>query len=128
MDAIVGNGHYPANPEHLAMVGGLAGDHIAAAAAGHALSTNFHGLCSPYGLSLDGNGMGQGLMIPYEQEPNEEGNAMDVKPNTKLLALEWQDQGCSSEKVESYGYLNGIGSSWNGMMNGYGPSTTNPLV
>ncbi|XP_023000697.1 dof zinc finger protein DOF5.6-like [Cucurbita maxima] len=127
MDAIVGNAHYPTNPDHLAMVGGLAGDHIAAAA-GHTLSPSFHGLCSPYGLSLDGNTIGQGLMIPYDQhEPNEEPNAMDVKPNTKLLALEWQDQGCS-DKVESYGYINGIGSSWNGMMNGYGPSTTNPLV
>ncbi|KAG7012245.1 Dof zinc finger protein DOF5.6, partial [Cucurbita argyrosperma subsp. argyrosperma] len=129
MEALVGNAHYnPTNSDHLAMVGGFAGDHIAAA--GHALSPSFHGLCSPYGLSLDGNaaGMGQGVMIPYEHEQNEDPNAMEVKPNTKLLALEWQDQEGCSEKVESYGFINGIGSSWNGMMNGYGSSTTNPLV
>jgi len=128
MEALVGNAHYnPTNSDHLAMVGGFAGDHIAAA--GHALSPSFHGLCTPYGLSLDGNaaGMGQGVMIPYEHEQNEDPNAMEVKPNTKLLALEWQDQEGCSEKVESYGFINGIGSSWNGMMNGYGSSTTNPL-
>ncbi|XP_038893900.1 dof zinc finger protein DOF5.6 [Benincasa hispida] len=123
MEAIVGNnGHYSTNPDHLAMIGGLNGDHHHITAA----ATNFHGICSPYGLSLDGN-INQ-MMIPYDQhQTNEDPNGMDVKPNTKLLALEWQDQGCS-DKVESYGYINGIGSSWNGMMNGYGPSTTNPLV
>lgn len=146
MEAIVGNGHYNnhTNTDHLTMVGGLSGDHhhhhhiaaaaAAAAAGSHGMSPNFHGFCSPYGLSLDGNTtMGQGMMIPYEHDqPNEEhdpNSAIDVKPNTKILALEWQDQGCS-EKVESYhGYINGIGSSsWNGMMNGYGTSTTNPLM
>ncbi|KAE8652587.1 dof zinc finger protein DOF5.6 [Cucumis sativus] len=130
MEAIVGNNghHYTTNTDHLAMVGGLTSDHHITAAAAAAAATNFHGICSPYGLSLDGNNINQ-MMIPYDQhQQNEDPNGMDVKPNTKLLALEWQDQGGCSEKVESYGYINGIGSSWNGMMNGYGPSTTNPLV
>ncbi|RVX18435.1 Dof zinc finger protein DOF5.6 [Vitis vinifera] len=95
------------------------------------LAPNFHGLCSPFGVTLDANGGNfmdtcQRLMLPYEG--NVEQNAMDVKPNTKLLSLDWQDQGCSDAGKESFVYLNSLGS-WNGMMsNGYGPSTTNPLV
>ncbi|XP_034712133.1 dof zinc finger protein DOF5.6 [Vitis riparia] len=95
------------------------------------LAPNFHGLCSPFGVTLDANGgtfmdTCQRLMLPYEG--NVEQNAMDVKPNTKLLSLDWQDQGCSDAGKDSFVYLNSLGS-WNGMMsNGYGPSTTNPLV
>ena len=106
------------------------------------LPHNFHGLnCSPVaaygGMSLDGNNNVNGanyimdscqrLMLPYDA--SEDHNAsIDVKPNPKLLALEWQDQGCSDAgKESSFGYLNGPGS-WSGMMNGYGSSTTNPLV
>ncbi|KDP31096.1 hypothetical protein JCGZ_11472 [Jatropha curcas] len=95
---------------------------------------NFHGLCSPFGMSgLDGNNNNHGngnymetcqrLMIPYDHQGNE-----DVKPNAKLLSLEWQDQGCSDNGKETYGYLNNLGS-WTGMINAYGSSTTtNPLV
>ncbi|KAJ4840215.1 hypothetical protein Tsubulata_002969 [Turnera subulata] len=100
----------------------------------HGLAPNFHGLCSPFGMSLDGNGTGtfmetcQRLMLPYDQGGNGDQNAIDVKPNTKLLSLEWQDQGCSDSGKEAYGsYLNNLGS-WTGMMNGYGSSTTNTLV
>ncbi|XP_006394333.2 dof zinc finger protein DOF5.6 [Eutrema salsugineum] len=67
---------------------------------------------------------------------------MDVKPNAKLLSLDWQhDQGYSDGGASGGGgksegggyggggYINGLGSSWNGLMNGYGSSTkTNSLV
>ncbi|CAK9137597.1 unnamed protein product [Ilex paraguariensis] len=97
----------------------------------HGLGTGFHGLCSPFGMSLDGNpsgpfmDSGHRLMLPYEG--NEGQNAMDVKPNTKLLSLEWQEQGCSDAGKDSFGYINGLGA-WTGLMNGYGSSATNPLV
>ncbi|KAK9278286.1 hypothetical protein L1049_027851 [Liquidambar formosana] len=99
----------------------------------HGLAPNFHGLCSPYGFSLDGNNGNfmdtcQRLMLPYEGHHHEEqNNVVDVKPNTKFLSLDWQDQGCSDAGKDSFGYINSMGS-WTGMMNGYGPSTTNPLV
>ncbi|THG07385.1 hypothetical protein TEA_016177 [Camellia sinensis var. sinensis] len=101
---------------------------------------NFHALCSsPFGMSLDGNSGGgpgpfmdmscQRLMLPYEvNHEDHHQNTMDVKPNTKLLSLDWQDQGCSDAGKDSFGYLNGGLGSWTGLMNGYGPSTTNPLV
>ncbi|XP_028778408.1 dof zinc finger protein DOF5.6-like [Neltuma alba] len=106
------------------------------------LQPNFHSLCSPSGFggmsSFDGNDNSGGtynimdsscqrLMLPYDHA-NEDPNAtIDVKPNPKLLSLEWQDQGCSDAGKESFGYLNGLGP-WTGMINGYGSSTTNPLV
>lgn len=98
---------------------------------GMVLEPNFHGLCPPFGMSLDGTSTGtfmdtcQRLMLPYEG--NEDQSGIDVKPNTKLLSLDWQDQGCSDAGKESFGYLNGLGS-WSGVMNNYGPSTTNSLV
>lgn len=106
------------------------------------LPQNFHGLCSPAsfgGMSIDhGNNVNtsnylmdscQRLMLPYDHANHEDHNAsIDVKPNPKqLLSLEWQDQGCSDAGKDSFGYLNGQGS-WTGMINGYGSSTTNPLV
>ncbi|KAE8124230.1 hypothetical protein FH972_019135 [Carpinus fangiana] len=130
----MGNGDH-----HMGMVGGL-GD-----LNGHGLAPNFHTLCSPFGMSLDGNSGSfmdtcQRLMLPYDhhhhhqhdandhQEHHHHHHAIDVKPNTKLLSLDWQDQqGCSDAGKDSLVYLNGLGS-WTGMMNGYGPSTTNPLV
>ncbi|EOY20733.1 F-box family protein isoform 2, partial [Theobroma cacao] len=125
LEAIVGssrNYDFMGNGE-LGMVGGL-GD------MGHGLAPNLHGLCSPYGMSLDGNGgtfldTCQRIMLPYDA--NADQHAVDVKPNTKLLSLDWQDQGCSDAGKDTYGYLNNLGS-WSGMMNNYGPSTTNPLV
>ncbi|XP_027123127.1 dof zinc finger protein DOF5.6 [Coffea arabica] len=97
--------------------------------AGMISAPNFHNFCTaPFGnMSIDGNTPGT-LMLPYEA--HEDQNAMDVKPNAKLLSLEWHDQqGCSDHGgKDSYGYYNGVGSSWPGLMNGYGTPTTNPLV
>lgn len=111
-------------------------------------NNNFHGFCSPFGMSMDANNGSfmdtcERIMLPYDQgaadqhdkrlmlpynQHHEDQNAVDVKPNTKLLSLDWQqDQGCSDAGKESFGYLNGL-TSWTNVMNNYGPSTTNPLV
>ncbi|KAF2315912.1 hypothetical protein GH714_040707 [Hevea brasiliensis] len=125
LEAIVGssrNYDFMGNSE-IGMVSGLG------EMSNHGLPPNFHGLCSPFGMSLDGNNgtimeTYQRLMLPYGHQGNDEQNTIDVKPNTKLLSLEWQDQGGK----DTFGYLNNLGS-WTGMMNGYGSSTTtNPLV
>ncbi|KAJ8563264.1 hypothetical protein K7X08_031716 [Anisodus acutangulus] len=81
---------------------------------------NFQGgFCSTFGLPMDGNNFGT---INYEGQ----NITMDVKPNPKILSLEWHDQGCSNAgNKESFGYLNGGLGSWTG---GYGSSATNPLV
>ncbi|KAH7550463.1 hypothetical protein ACOSP7_024200 [Xanthoceras sorbifolium] len=95
------------------------------------LAPNVHGLCSPFGMSLDGNSgtfmdTCQRLMLPYDA--NEDQSTIDVKPNTKLLSLDWQDQGCSDAGKDTFGYnLSNLGS-WTGMMNNYGSSATNSLV
>ncbi|XP_043704326.1 dof zinc finger protein DOF5.6-like [Telopea speciosissima] len=98
--------------------------------------SNLHSLCSPYGngICLDGNNNAtvvdtcQRLMLPFDQGSNEDPlNAVETKPNKQFLSLEWQDQGCSEVGRDSFGYLNSLGS-WNGVMNGYGSSTSNPLV
>ncbi|GAB4845687.1 hypothetical protein Ancab_039090 [Ancistrocladus abbreviatus] len=106
----------------------------------HGLAHNFNGFCSPFGVSVDENGSNtfmdtcQRLMLPYHgNDHDHQGtSSMDVKPNTKLLSLEWQDQGCSSDHAagkDSFGYnVNGLTSWGTSIMNGYGPSTTNPLV
>ncbi|XP_045827220.1 dof zinc finger protein DOF5.6 [Trifolium pratense] len=95
------------------------------------LSQNFHHAFG--GMSFDGGNNNSGaylmdscqrLMLPYDANDDQDHN--DVKPNPKLLSLEWQqDQGCSDVGKESFGY-----GSWSGsMMNGYyGSSTTNPLI
>ncbi|KAI9174211.1 hypothetical protein LWI28_013762 [Acer negundo] len=98
------------------------------------LAPNVHGLCSPFGMSLDGNNGAtfmdtcQRLMLPYDANDQDQ-STIDVKPNTKLLALDWQDQGCSDAgKLDTFGYnLSNLGS-WTGMMNNYGSSATNSLV
>ncbi|CAI8597660.1 unnamed protein product [Vicia faba] len=91
------------------------------------LQQNFH---STFGgmSSFDGSNNNGGylmdscqrLMLPYDaHDEDHSASSIDVKPNPKLLSLEWQqDQGCSDA---GYG-------SWSGMMNGYGSSTTNPLI
>ncbi|WCJ36075.1 Dof-type zinc finger DNA-binding family protein [Euphorbia peplus] len=100
------------------------------------LVPNYHNLCSGAnsfgmssfdGTSNNGNFMEtcQRLMLPYDQINQHDECSIDVKPNTKLLSLEWQDQGYSDNGKDTFGYLN---NSWNGMINGYGSSTTNPLV
>ncbi|CAH1428462.1 unnamed protein product [Lactuca virosa] len=105
------------------------------------LAQNYHGgnLCSPFGgMTLDSinNPFMERGLIAYNHEGNDVHDdtisSLDVKP--KLLALEWQDQNCSSDhhggaaSSGSGGYLTGLGSSWGGLVNGYGTSTTNPLV
>ncbi|KAL6997148.1 hypothetical protein U1Q18_007272 [Sarracenia purpurea var. burkii] len=122
----------------LGMMGGGIGE------MSHGLAPNFHfqSLYSPFGMALDGNNGGDGpfmdntcqrLMLPYDHQVNDQDqdqNTVDVKPNTKILSLEWKDQGCSDAGKDSYGSssLNGLGS-WTGFMNTYGTSsTTNPLV
>ncbi|KAG5039564.1 hypothetical protein GLYMA_05G037800v4 [Glycine max] len=98
------------------------------------LPLNYQGLSSSAfgGMSLDGsiNNVGtyimdscQRLMLPYDGGDNTLNGSIDVKPNPKLLSLEWQDQGCSDAEKLSLGYLNGSGS-WTA----YGSSTANPLV
>ncbi|KAF4352461.1 hypothetical protein F8388_012162 [Cannabis sativa] len=91
---------------------------------------NFHGLCSPFGMSLDGTGTGtfmdtcQRIMMSYEGNDDDQKYGIDVKPNAKLLALDWQDHGgCTDAGKDSFGYLNSLG-----LMNNYGPPTMNPLV
>nr|GME13264.1 dof zinc finger protein DOF5.6 [Ipomoea batatas] len=82
--------------------------------------TTFPTSISPqFGMPIDGNSQFNNAMHHH--------NHQDVKPNPKLLSLEWHDQGCSDAGKDSFGYLNGVGS-WTGLMNGYGSSTTNPLV
>ncbi|KAL9434211.1 hypothetical protein AB3S75_028941 [Citrus x aurantiifolia] len=126
LEAIVGssrNYDFMGNNGDMGMVGGLGNlSHHHQ----EGLTPNVHNLCSPFGMSLDGNGGTfidgcQRIMLPYDA--NEVQNAIDVKPNAKLLSLDWQDQSCSD-----VGYLGNLGSSWSGMMNGYGSSTTNSLV
>ncbi|PIA61955.1 hypothetical protein AQUCO_00200150v1 [Aquilegia coerulea] len=98
--------------------------------ANHELTSNFHDQFSHYGISFNGTNGNimdtcQRLMLPFDG--SEDPNAIEMKPNKQLLSLDWQDQGCSEVGKESFAYYNGMGS-WNGLMNGYGSSTTNPLV
>ncbi|TYG92023.1 hypothetical protein ES288_A12G310100v1 [Gossypium darwinii] len=79
------------------------------------LAPNLHGLCSPYGMStIDGTGGGF-MMLPYDTNEDQQ-HAIDVKPNNKLLSLEWKDQGYPDAGKDSYGYMNSLGS-WPGVMN-----------
>uniref|UniRef100_A0A5B7B9G8 Dof zinc finger protein n=1 Tax=Davidia involucrata TaxID=16924 RepID=A0A5B7B9G8_DAVIN len=103
--------------------GGLISDH------GLMAPNLFHGLCSPFSTSHAVPFMDncQRLMLPYHEDQN----AIDVKPSTKLLSLEWQEQACSDAagNKDSFGYLNSTSlGSWTGLINGYGSSATNPLV
>ncbi|XP_060204652.1 dof zinc finger protein DOF5.6-like [Lycium barbarum] len=77
------------------------------------------------------NGNNFGMLLPYQNnhhhEEQQNTNAVDVKPNPKMLSLEWHDQAGK----ESFGYYSGNGGlgSWTGLMNGcYGSSATNPLI
>ncbi|RWR93936.1 dof zinc finger protein DOF5.6-like protein [Cinnamomum micranthum f. kanehirae] len=94
-------------------------------------STSNHGSCSSYGFNMDGTqapymGIGEKMLLPFAG--GEDPNAVDIKPSNRLLSLEWEDQGCSEVQRDPLGHMmNGLGS-WSGTMNGYGPSTTNPLV
>ncbi|XP_010251236.1 PREDICTED: dof zinc finger protein DOF5.6-like [Nelumbo nucifera] len=129
-DAILGNSRnhdFMGNSE-LGLVGGLG---VGDVGHGFTPSNNLHAVSSPFGFSLEGSSGGsfmdtcQRLMLPLGG--SEDPNAIEAKPNNKLLTLEWQDQGCSEVGKDSFGYINSLGS-WTGVMNGYGSSATNPLV
>ncbi|CAA0826716.1 Dof zinc finger protein DOF5.6 [Striga hermonthica] len=82
--------------------------------------------------------MDNNVLLPYDESSYPSYNNMishhhvdhhiDVKPNARVLSLEWQDCNSDAGIKDAFGYsIGGIGS-WSGLMNGYGPSTTNPLV
>ncbi|KAK4350519.1 hypothetical protein RND71_029832 [Anisodus tanguticus] len=92
----------------------------------------------PFGMTTTtmDNGNNFGMLLPnyennhHHHEELQNINAVDVKPNPKILSLEWHDQ---AGKESSFGYYSGTGGqgqgSWTGLMNGcYGSSATNPLV
>lgn len=91
-----------------------------------------------FGMTSMDNGNNFGMLLPYEninhhhEEVQNINNAVDVKPNPKILSLEWHDndQLDVNKESSSYGYYSGTGGlgSWTGLMNGYGSSATNPLV
>lgn len=114
------------NGGDLCMMGGL-GDMSNST---HGLvAPNYHGI--PFGMSLDGttgNYMDGCHKLTFPYDAHEDQIITDVKPNAKLLSLEWQDQGCCDGGKDSFGYPNtGLGS-WTSLMNGYGSSATNPMV
>ncbi|KAI4341397.1 hypothetical protein MLD38_026127 [Melastoma candidum] len=155
IDFMVGGDHPPPHTNNQIHQLGLAGDVIGVNPSG------FHGICSPFGIMpLEGhpgyfggsrNSLFienfQKLMLPYNQGQvlgNEQGDsqnqtaAVEVKPNSRMLSLEWQqDHNCSTDAGKNaaavFGYFNGLGSStWPGgmMMNDYNSSaaSANPLV
>ncbi|KAK1435773.1 hypothetical protein QVD17_01542 [Tagetes erecta] len=80
-------------------------------------------ICSPFGVmtldSINNPFMERGL-IGYDDSTL--GCALDVKPN--LLALDqWQDNetGGAIFGGGDGGYMMGVGSTWSGLFNGYGP-------
>ncbi|XP_017216134.1 dof zinc finger protein DOF5.6 [Daucus carota subsp. sativus] len=132
------------NGDHLGIMSNGA-DHHFPTFQGNASTTSTF-IPTPYGMSLDGNASysyGGALMDtchrlmlpnPSFEEHQEQGGGgggdVEVKPDTKLLALEWQqDQSSGKDNHHSFGYQNAGLGSWNaGLMNGYGSSATNPLV
>ncbi|KAK4791521.1 hypothetical protein SAY86_031934 [Trapa natans] len=98
---------------------------------------SFHRLCSDYSIissSTDGvHNFGEHFMD--NNNSYQSAISMDVKPNPRLLSLDWQEDdsseaGRSNINATFGGYsFNGMGSSWTGMvMNEYGSSTASPLV
>ncbi|KAK4774433.1 hypothetical protein SAY86_009368 [Trapa natans] len=101
---------------------------------------SIHGLCSNYGvissptdvLPNTNNSFGAHFM---ENNNYQSAIPMDLKPNPRLLSLDWQEHDSSEAEKGNinptfggYGF-NGLGSSWAGMViNEYGSSTANPLV
>ncbi|XP_057517040.1 dof zinc finger protein DOF5.6-like [Amaranthus tricolor] len=77
--------------------------------------------------------MNQRMLLPYDGNNHHHQSGVDVKPNPKVLSLEWQDQGSNNvAKNTSFGYnVNGTSGalySWSGFMGGFQSPTTNPLV
>lgn len=110
-------------------------------------NTSFGGIYSS-SLPFDGNNPGisfmdQRLLLPFDginsndHHHHHHQSGVDVKPNPKLLSLEWQHQGCTTTtsdnaaKDPSYGGYNMNGTtlnSWSGLMGGFQSPTTNSLV
>ncbi|XP_011071866.1 dof zinc finger protein DOF5.6 isoform X2 [Sesamum indicum] len=116
---------------------------------GQSFAADFHGICSPFGFSSLDHGINsaaagssvlescQRLMLPYDEnhghhlDHQNHHEIHDVKPNAKILSLEWHDQqqACNPDAgKDTFGYNFGGLGSWTGLMNGYGSSATNPLV
>nr|XP_043637197.1 dof zinc finger protein DOF3.1-like [Erigeron canadensis] len=75
-----------------------------------------------YGMSPFGE-----MMSYYDEHYQKMINGDDVKPRLCDFDLEWRDQiGCHLDLHGSGGGING--SSWAGLMSGYGSSSTNSLV
>ncbi|KAJ6672395.1 DOF ZINC FINGER PROTEIN DOF1.4-RELATED [Salix viminalis] len=97
----------------------------------HGLAPNYGGLCLHLGPPLMETvalswRLCQRLMLPHGQGNNDQ-HGIDVKPNTKLLSLDWQDQGCSDGGKDT----SRIPKQFRIMDrhdHGYGSSTTNTLV
>ncbi|XP_058088341.1 dof zinc finger protein DOF5.6 [Magnolia sinica] len=126
-DAILGN------TRNFSFMGSSESSHLGGLGeVGHGFNpSSLHGLTSPFGFSMDGTHSsymenGERLLHPFGG--NDDSNAMEMKPSNKLLSLDWQDQGCSEVGKDTFGYPMTRLGSWSGVMNGYGPSTTNPLV
>lgn len=144
--------NFMGNGDHLGIMSNGINDNHFQTFQGNASTTTSTFIPTPYGMSLDGNcsysygaaplmDTCQRLMLPnYEENEDDGGGGGEVKPDTKLLALEWQqqDQSSCADRISatakdnhhhSFGYLNpGLGSWSAGLINGYGSSTTNPLV
>ncbi|KAL7098527.1 hypothetical protein ACP275_09G023000 [Erythranthe tilingii] len=64
----------------------------------------------------------------HNHNHNNNHEVIDVKPNSKILSLEWNDYH-NHHHQQSNGYNFGGLGSWTGLMNGYGSNpATNPLV
>lgn len=139
LEAIVGNnpsqrnydimGNDNPSPEQVqlgALSGGCFGD-----LSSNGFGPSFHGLCSPYGIIPSSADVPNGYNAHFMD--NNYQSAVDVKPSPKLISLDWQEQNRSeagkniNATFGGYGF-NSLGSSWTGMVNDYGPPTTNPLV
>ncbi|MQL75818.1 hypothetical protein Taro_008209 [Colocasia esculenta] len=133
------------NPRNLLFLGGGGGGDVVRGMGGtlgelgHGFpsSSGFDAGVSPLGFPVEGNGNSSGggmfmsscqrLGLPLDGQ-EEDHNAVEMKPSTsKLLSLEWQDQGCADVGRDGFGYSGGLGL-WAGVMNSHGASTSNPLI
>lgn len=140
-----GNDHIMGS-DHFSLLGGVGLGYNSTGS--NNTTTTFGGIYSsnsPFGLSSneihDGNPgisfMNQRMLLPYDGNNNHHHHhhqsGVDVKPNPKVLSLEWQDQGSNNvAKNTSFGHnVNGTSgalNSWSGFMGGFQSPTTNPLV
>ncbi|KAJ0989078.1 hypothetical protein J5N97_007434 [Dioscorea zingiberensis] len=95
---------------------GVGGDHV---------NQVFNNGVNPFGFSVEGSHGAfaeacQRLALPFGGH-EEDSNAIEVKPASRVLSLDWQDQGCSDVGRDSFGYSSGLGL-WTGMIGGHGSS------